>query len=272
MADNNISLEEMKKCELEMLTFIHEVCIKNNLRYFLAYGTLIGAVRHKGFIPWDDDIDIVMPRKDFVKLCELFPKETYYSLVSSYTTDGYTVPFAKVFDKRTRLIQNYNFVEAVDIGVYIDIFILDGFPTSSSVARDHAKRIERLMNRWYWANTKFRVSNSIVHDTIRYICTIPYRIKGAEYYSRLLEETLSKYDYDDSYLVTDASSMDPLAKCTVLKDIYGNGVLVDFEDKHFWAPEKYDEYLRINYGDYLQLPPQKERVSNHNYKAFWIEQ
>lgn len=264
-----ISIEEIKKCELEMLSFIHEFCTRYGLRYYLAYGTLIGAVRHKGFIPWDDDVDIAMPRKDFLKLCEVLPSNSHYTLVSSYTTKDYTVPFAKLYDNRTRLIQDYNFIERVELGVYIDIFILDGFPTASSLARKHSEKIDKYMRRWYWANTKFRVSDSFLHDIIRFVFTIPYRIKGPKYYSELLNDTLSTYEFDDSVLVTDASSMDPLSKCTVLKDIYGDGILLEFEGLVFSAPQKYDDYLRINYGDYMKIPEEKDRVSNHNFVAYW---
>ena len=269
ISKKNITIAEMKKCELEMLLFIDEICNRHGLRYYLAYGTLLGAVRHKGFIPWDDDVDVAMPRNDFIKLCRLLPSNTPYALVSSYTTKGYTVPFAKLYDKRTELKQNYSFLERVELGVYIDIFILDGFPTSSSLARIHSEKINKYMKGWYWANTKFRVSNSLLRDSVRFVLTIPCRIKGAIFYSELLNNTLSVYDFDESVLVSDASSMDPLSKCTMLKDVYGEGTLLEFEGHMFSAPQKYDDYLRINYGDYMRIPDEKDRVSNHNYVAYW---
>ena len=118
-----LSLEEKKKILVSILSEVHNFCDENNLKYFLPGGTLIGAVRHKGFIPWDDDIDIYMPRNDYEKfLCE-FNKESERYQVISLKTDGYYLPFGKVIDTKTVLIENVD--SDYKMGIYLDIFPLD---------------------------------------------------------------------------------------------------------------------------------------------------
>ena len=110
--------EEIKQSELDMLKTIHDICEANGLRYYLVYGTLLGAIRHKGFIPWDDDIDIAMPRNDMNNLFKLLKNHDRYMPLSTQTSSQYSSSLPKVIDKRTLLIQHYSFKESVDLGVY----------------------------------------------------------------------------------------------------------------------------------------------------------
>lgn len=133
----NISFEEMKKVELEILSFFADFCETHNLRYFLAYGTLIGAIRHKGFIPWDDDVDIQMPREDYDILISLFNigNDSPYRLISPLEKQScYTI--VKIIDTRTIKIENG--IKNDPLGIDIDIFPLDGIP---SVDKAYIKQI-----------------------------------------------------------------------------------------------------------------------------------
>ena len=136
-----IAKAEQKKLLAEMLGSIHELCEKNQIRYFLAYGTLLGAVRHKGFIPWDDDADIWMFRKDYEKLSELFHASGTGTLrlIDIHNTPGFYSAVPKITDTRTYLKENY--FEAIPVGVYIDIFILDYLSDNKNKARYLARKL-----------------------------------------------------------------------------------------------------------------------------------
>ena len=125
-----ISFEESKKLELDILLAVADFCNKNNLTYFLAYGTLIGAIRHKGFIPWDDDIDIQMPREDYNKFIETFSHERYKTIAPGTPLSKHS--FVKVIDTETVKIEAHKKYKKGFLGVDIDIFPLDGTPSDEN--------------------------------------------------------------------------------------------------------------------------------------------
>lgn len=258
-----LDVEEVKLCELEILKFIHQLCEKSDLRYYLAYGTLLGAVRHEGFIPWDDDIDIMMPRKDYEKLSKLMCKNEKYRLISLETDNNYAVPFAKIVDNDTILKQKYKFIEKSELGVYIDIFILDGIPSDSVAARNHTNKINKIIKRWYWSNTGFAETKKFLHNIIRYIAIVPYKIVGARQYALRLQEELKKYDFDNCEMVAEIGGLDPFIKCSHLRKNFEPSYLAKFENCNFYIPKDYDSILRRTYGDYMKPP--KEHTSGHNF-------
>lgn len=140
-----IEIKEIQSILLPILEYIDKVCKDNNLRYSLAFGTLIGAIRHKGFIPWDDDIDIVMPRTDFDKLIEILEKEQNkkYKILSPYDTNSFFAgQMLKVYDAETKLCEfpnKYN----LEYGAYIDVFPIDGIDNSIVKARKYHKKYDK---------------------------------------------------------------------------------------------------------------------------------
>ena len=120
-----INVEELKQVQLDILKFVDEYCKKNNLKYYLAYGTLLGAVRHKGYIPWDDDIDLLMFREDYEKFVTSF-KDERYKVFATEVNAKYPYPFAKVGDTTTYFEEEIK--DVMDTGVNIDIFPLDYLP------------------------------------------------------------------------------------------------------------------------------------------------
>lgn len=122
-----ITIEEAKKIELDILSYIDDFCKKNNIEYFINYGTLIGAVRHKGFIPWDDDIDISMTRENYDKFIEYYKNDkSKYKLLALETNKHYFNNFAKIVDSTTR-IDNTRIYKSYPSGIFIDIFPMDSF-------------------------------------------------------------------------------------------------------------------------------------------------
>ena len=127
---SSIDLKQMQKIEFDILRTVHTLCQENHITYYLGYGTMLGAVRHQGFIPWDDDVDIVMPRDDYRRFLQLAPQylPEHLKLCHLGNTAPYNYDFAKIQDKRTILIEDTYSYLGIESGVYIDIFSLDGYP------------------------------------------------------------------------------------------------------------------------------------------------
>ena len=122
-----ISKEDQKKRLMKMITFLEEICKKYNIQYFLDSGSLLGAIRHQGFIPWDDDLDIILFREDYDKLVTLLQNTYPYKVIDHHYTEGYIMPFAKLVDSTTKLVNN-KIIETNELGLFIDLFPIDNIP------------------------------------------------------------------------------------------------------------------------------------------------
>ena len=160
-----LSMDEIKSVELEILKYVHEFCEKNDIKYFINYGTLIGAVRHKGFIPWDDDIDICMFRKDYEKFIELFSKdEGKYKILSLESSDKYYNNFIKVIDSKTKIEDERNY-KTYDSGIFIDIFPMDFFDDLSLVEKTYKLESFKLLS--FSKKENIQYGDSKLKDFIR---------------------------------------------------------------------------------------------------------
>jgi lipopolysaccharide cholinephosphotransferase len=260
-----IGLDEAKKIELEILNEFVEICKKNNLRYYLYAGTLIGAVRHKGFIPWDDDIDVSMPRDDYEKLKEVMGEKNYdgrYKLLT-YENHGTHYNFMKVVDTRTVLYEKYFFGE---IGIWIDIFPIDGLPDSYLLTRLLCMRLEfwrRLLNisvaRPDNGTTEFRKKiKKIIQPIVKKI--------PVDYMCKKVNGTFVKYKFDTSKYVG-AVSAGASYRARTVRENYDE-TYVTFEGYEYVAPIGTDILLTQVYGNYMELPPEEERIQ-HEFKAYW---
>lgn len=264
-------IEKIKKVELDILLFVRDFCEKKQLRYFLCGGTLLGAVRHKGFIPWDDDIDIYMPRPDYDKFLMTFNldlSENYKVL--SPQNEGYYYNFAKVIDTRTKLIEN-NVNEISEMGVYIDIFPLEGMPTDCKEQKTHFKKLNRLRESIFDYEYRFpKIRKNLGKYIYRIYTYILCQFRSLnECQENYIKEAL-KYPYNESEFVFVTGGR------YKTKDIFpveyiGDGVKIQFENEVFCAPAEYKKVLSQIYGDYMKLPPQKDRVNRHSFIAFYKE-
>ncbi len=262
------SIEEIKKIQLDVLNTFHNYCIKNSINYSLAYGTLLGAIRHKGYIPWDDDIDICMLREDYEKFERVFP-ENYYDKYEFYTLKRYEKwnrPYGKLFNNQT--IEFEGTKDDVGIGVSIDIFPIDDVPDKDVSYCRFRKKCNylikiRTIKAMVWTENRSLLKNLIV--LFSHILLIPFSFR----FIAILTDFLSKRQNNKGYNHVFHSCDNDTSKLSYPKNIFKEYVDVPFENYVLRAMTGYDDYLRACYGDYMQLPPVDKRTSTHTSHAFW---
>lgn len=258
-------LSDMQKKLLEIFGYVHELCIANNIKYYTMGGTTLGAVRHQGFIPWDDDIDIGLPRDDYEKLIRIFPKaNNKYVLESVYSNnDDFCYSFSKIYDTSTTLIENTS--TRIKRGVYIDLFPIDGAGNSNkySLSFVHIEILKKLLTlrtikrsglrKWY-------------KNTLLYVVQhMPKCIFGEKRLAQRINTLCKKKSYNESQYVGVLLGLFGIKEILV-KDCFGNPTLTKFEDMYVNIPEKPEMYLTSLYGDWRKLPPVEKRVTHHDYE------
>ncbi len=257
-----IGIDELKKMQKEILDEVVSFCGKHNLRYFLAYGTLLGAVRHKGYIPWDDDIDIHMPRADYEKFIELYNKEqgSDYQVVTHELDRHYHVPFAKIYRKGT--IVNEFFYKQSVFGVYVDIFPLDGI-------RDkwQAYICGQCVRLMYIKTAIFCDRQTIARKARLMITKLILLPFSSHFILRTMRRIATRHKYEECKEVCSFGSRTCLREI-LPHEVFDEYTTVEFEGSSYRAPKGYDRYLTQKYGNYMQLPPENRRVSSHDSQAY----
>lgn len=271
-----ITTSELRSLQLNMLKDFASFCDKNNYTYFLGGGTLLGAIRHKGYIPWDDDIDLMMPRPDY-ELAFRNYKNPYIKIVNYTSNTEYSGEWAVLSDNRT--------VRVGDIKesgtVYIDIFPIDGIPSSSwkrkclfflksalfylklSSVKKYGTTGRYMDRDAGWLNWKKHVRTSIKGLMI----TI-FGHTNPKFWARLLDQLARHYDYNKTELAGAVLGCNGLRE-VMPKSIYKEKIRVPFEDGEYWSPKDYDRYLSSLYGDYMTPPPKDKQAAHHLYTFYW---
>ncbi len=252
-------LAQLKQIELDMLQAFVEVCRQLGLTYYLLGGTLLGAVRHRGFIPWDDDIDVGMSRKDyeiFIKEGQsLLPKHLF--IQNLHSDSEYPMCFTKIRNSNTAFVESSVAHLNIHHGVFIDIFPLDYYPEQ----RSEQKRLQRKLklcgariNRIYRTNEKKSWKGKLISVLALLWCpSLKKAISRREkFYERVKPSNL---------MVNHGGAWGN--KEIVPKEWYGDGMTVKFEGLDVLAPAQYHNWLTQVYGDYMQLPPEEKRVGHH---------
>lgn len=258
---------EYKQILLETMDIFDSFCRSNNLTYYLIGGSLLGGIRHKGFIPWDDDIDVGMPRKDYDIFVSMFKGDNTIRFIDCFNTNNYYLPYGKLCNYKVDLHENIN--SKLHIGAYLDIFPLD------FIRNPNDKKLKRILepNRFIKMLTSLKYTplnkkTNIIKNTIILTCRM------------LCPFSLNKIARIKTKRAKKIASLDETNYICCLFGIYGlkeivdynffsKTIEVDFEGRKYLAPCGYDGYLKHIYGDYMRLPPEEKRVTHHGFTVFW---
>lgn len=262
--------------EQEILNVFHIICEQNHLKYVLAYGTLIGAIRHHGFIPWDDDIDVMMPRADYEKLVQIWSKQapTGY-ILQDYKNSDVVNNFAKIRKDHTTFLQ-YEFEKTKKYhkGIFIDIFPGDRVPKNFIGEKVYyiASAVNLLMSRGYTSGSGGikGLIEKILLSTGENNCRV---IRNTT------ERVMKAWISNDSFPLVFPCTIDCVQKYYE-PTMFEERVLAWFNGRQYYIPKDYDSVLHVEYGDYMQLPPENERIwkhhplivdFEHNYEELGVE-
>lgn len=263
MEPSKEQLKAIKGYELELMDEIHRICNKYNINYSLFYGTLLGAIRHKGFIPWDDDIDIAMSETDYMifkKACEIELNKDLYFLQDKKTDPEFGNPFyAKLRKNNTALVEFPNKDKIMHHGVWVDIFILKRFDGDLNKLRKKVKQAKIWRSKksdfYSYKSKNFKGKIKCAMNFLRH----PYTIQKS---CKRLVKYVNKITLESGEYLFDPNSDDLV--CFSLSD-YNNTNMVPFEKHNYKCIKSFDQYLTKTYGNYMELPPVNKRISNHNF-------
>ena len=255
-----LNLQQVQKCLLNVGLEFHRICGENNIPYYMIGGTMLGAVRHKGFIPWDDDIDFAIPRtyfESFVEACKDL-KEPYS--LQERVKGNHVHPFLKIEDRSTYAEDSVTLRFGNKIGVTVDVFFLDDCSSDKEKVKPFMKRKRMLDNigtalfsQPHQDSLTAKIGTSVIRVLLCWVT--PQR--WISWYNKL-EKDINKTG-DDAMM---SVSSDYGVKEVIPKSIWGKPTLYEFEGHQLYGPEDYDGYLTCLFRNYMQLPPEKERVAH----------
>jgi lipopolysaccharide cholinephosphotransferase len=253
---------------LNILKHIDSFCAENGIKYFLSGGTMLGAVRHHGYIPWDDDIDIMMLRKDYDHFIKIYSEQNNesYGLRSNIIDSNFPFTFSKIEDKRTLLKENTE--EKVVIGVNIDVFPIDTVPEDIKLQKKMYKKFERLRNFLLLKTISTRKGRFFMKNILLVFSHIILKVVSTSFLIKKIEENAIKYKMESSKYCGVVVWGYGIKEINLLSN-WRETVMMKFEDMNAPVPIGYDNYLTSLYGDYMQLPPEEKRITHHSFEAYW---
>lgn len=268
-----LTMQQTQAISLEILRTVADICEAQNLRYALIYGTLIGAIRHHDYIPWDDDVDIMMPRPDYDKLLAYLDDH-----ISEY-------PNLKVFNRQTCKDYPYMITRISDdryviemenekpygMGVFIDIYPYDGLGVTKEEAVRYGLKGDRLSSLCYQASRDhfaMETTTSPLRKLLKFPVYLIAKLCGKDFFQKKLEKLARVKDYDTSEYVGCVIWLSWGEKDIFPRKWFDETIIMPFGKYSFRVPKEYDAVLRHEYGDYMQLPPEKDRIGHHFYKVY----
>lgn len=261
-----MTLEEIKKTEIEILDVIAKFCEERKINYWIDCGTLLGAIRHKGFIPWDDDVDVGMLRPDYDRFMKEFngynPK---YEFHCPEIESNWIRAFGRVVDTDTMM--KYPTMNYIAHGICVDVFIYDNAPDDDDIVKKMFRKRNFLYKLHFpRLNSVFsHVRGNIFRKICGHAVRLILKLLPRDYFVKKLVENSRRYISEDTKRVGNFSAYMPMV-CD--KDVFDSFIDVEFEGKKYKAPVGYDKWLRAFFGDYMQLPPVEQRVRKHNFTAY----
>jgi lipopolysaccharide cholinephosphotransferase len=266
-----LELRELQLIQLDAFKEIHDICLKHSIKYFMIGGTLLGAIRHNGFIPWDDDLDIAMFRPDydtFIELCKSELSDKYF--LQNYKTDiDYYPALTRISINNTQVNDKYTKHLKCHKGTYIDVFPLDNVPddiTSRNKQKRMIASIDKIMffkARIIYKEGPLRLKR--IGKSILSFILIPIPLKWLQ---QKRVSFMIMFNTQKTKNVCSTASKYGYRKQVIPRDIYGEPVMINFENDMYYAPQKWEEYLKHLFGDYMKLPPKEQQVPMFEvYKA-----
>ncbi len=265
---DELTLQEIQEGSFQVLLKLKEIFEEHNWKFYLAYGTLIGAVRHKGIIPWDDDIDVWVPRKDYNEFIDYYLSHKnefgFYQLHHSKTNKKYPYGIARFSDSNYRT-DCYD-VKDYGLGLFVDLYPLDEIDINDiRYKRNQLRRIK--------LSSKFdMLSKSLLKNILKKIIkpfVLIFSFKFSMYRYRIYSDKKAQKFNNTNQKYLSVNAWYEIESNPVLKsDIYGEDTFLEFNGVDFRVPSNYDKLLRQEYGDYMKLPPEEDRIGHHYYKAY----
>lgn len=268
---DRLTLSEIQQMSLEIMEKVHRFCESNDIKYTLGYGSLIGAIRHRGFIPWDDDIDIIMPREDYERFLKIFACEGL-DVFSSHRKDSYIL-YSRVFDTmKTFCRTKFPFARRYAGGVWIDIFPADAVEDDYNAFATKIHQLEQMYKRQMYLRDP-KASILLMPTIKKKIGLIIRKIirkngAGLEENNTAMQKIMTSLEYGTMHW-SQMACMDEGVKMYQLAEDFENTVLVPFEGHSFRILSGYDRVLRNIYGNYMELPPVNEQVSHQQFLDFY---
>lgn len=269
-----LSLKEIQQETLKSLKKLDQICAELNINYFLAYGTLIGAIRHNGFIPWDDDIDVFFMRHDLEKLLDYFEsnKDSLlpFKINTRKNTKNYTVSIPRLVNTDFIFESSYKYEKPFELGTFIDLYPLDYAGNSQKEAWKLGKKVRKL-NKLYIIYKNPDNGKKGLKKLIRYCLSAILNIiwgKDFDFDSHISNMLKACTSQKDS-LVAVLYDQTKYNHCDAFdKNLFTSAIKHRFEDFEASIPAEYDTILKTWYGEYITLPPEEQRIPHHNYKIY----
>lgn len=261
-----IHVDELKSIQLDMLKDIDRFCTEHGIRYSLAFGTLLGAVRHKGFIPWDDDIDIMMPREDYERFLKGYCRKDY-KVVSLESDSNYALPFAKVYNDKTVMKEDVE-VE-IHYGVYIDIFPIDYIVDTDDSIKAFLRKKKFFDSIHTLKVVSVKRGRSVLKNIVLLLAHTALFPISANRITRKVASVVAEYSRNGSMKAGIVVPTDCRYKSIVPSTYFESYTGLEFEAHEFSVISHYDEWLTSWYGNYMELPPKEKQISHHVFKAWW---
>lgn len=269
---NQRDLKKLKSKELFMLEYIHSVCKEQGIKYSLAAGTLLGAVRHNGFIPWDDDIDIMMLREDYEKFLHYCDEHLLddFELVDYKRSPGYGMPFAKLMLKNTFMVEKNTSRINIPHGVFIDIFPVDKAPISDA-SREKIFVSIRAIKKNLICRSGYFWDKGILFDAAYKAKGLLLGLISKQYFIRKVDQLIRLSHEATEYCYISYMGDVTFNKASYKKEWFDEYVDVPFEGHFFKALKGYRELLTVQYGDYMALPPVESQTPHHYVVKFKVD-
>lgn len=264
-----LEMRDIQLASLKILQKIDEVCRKQGFRYTLAYGTLIGVIRHQGFIPWDDDIDIQMPRPDYDCFIKYMAENPIDNLkVFNYKYErNYPLGISRICDMRYKVIErNWEFL---DEGIFVDIYPIDGLGDTYHEAKSNYQITDKAradLLRYNDVNHKLIDLSKFLSQPRYVLSGIRLKLEGNERIQRRLEKKAKTFSFETSKYVGIPNWN--WIQLVYKREWYEHFSEASFEGEKFYISSHYDDILTAEYGDYMKLPPKEQRIYHHGYKAY----